>query len=178
MCGKAWGKAKPKGRSSTEDEFRKILIPSNCSYLKTPYLNSEIYNKLHDSATNRDKATQRKQRTYVKATIPFMQVVVNLKEIEKKAKKELSKKIFLKLHDISPLLHHSIKMQKVLFMETQRKGKYNIFVVTPAARQQKIIFLISPQLRKCFKIVIVLATLVTTMKTEEVLPQAYMSYAL
>ena len=124
MCGKAWQKAKPKGRSSAGDEFRNILIPSNCSYLKNPYLNSEIYNKLHDSATNRDKATQRKQRTYVKATIPFMQAVVNLKEIEQKAKKELSKKIFLKLHDISPLLHQSIKMQR--FCSWKHRGKGNI----------------------------------------------------
>ena len=55
VCGKIRGKAKPKGRSSTGDEFKNILIPSNCSYLKTSYLNSEIYNKLHDAATNRDK---------------------------------------------------------------------------------------------------------------------------
>ena len=64
-------------------EFKNILIPSNCSYLKTPYLNSEIYNKLHDAATNRDDGTQWKQRAFVKATIPLMQAVVNLKEIEK-----------------------------------------------------------------------------------------------
>ena len=95
VCGKIWGKAKPKGRSG--DEFKNILIHSNCSYLKTPYLNSEIYNKLHDAATNRDKGGQRKQRAYVKATIPLMQAVVNLKEIEKKAKKELSKETFSKL---------------------------------------------------------------------------------
>ena len=107
VCGKTWEKAKPKGRSSTEDEFKNILISSNCSYLKNPYLNSEIYNKLHDVATNRDKGAQRKQRAYVKATIPLMQVVVKLKEIEKKGK-ELSKESFSKLHDISPLLHQSI----------------------------------------------------------------------
>ena len=38
-----------------------------------------------------------KQRAYVKATIPFMQAVVNLKEIEKKAKKELSKNNLFKI---------------------------------------------------------------------------------
>ena len=73
------------------DEFKNTLIPSKCSYLKTPYLNSEIYNKLHDAATNWDNGAQRKQRAFVKATIPLMQVVVNLKEIEKQTKKELSK---------------------------------------------------------------------------------------
>ena len=36
VCGNIRGKAKPKGRSSTRNEFKNILIPSNCSYLKTP----------------------------------------------------------------------------------------------------------------------------------------------
>ena len=98
VCGKIWGKAKPKGRLG--DELKNILIPSNCSYLKSPYLNSEIYNKLHDVAINRDKGAQRKQRAYVNATIPLMQAVVNLKEIEKKPNKELSKETFSKLRDI------------------------------------------------------------------------------
>ena len=47
-----WGKGKPKGRSGAGDEFKNILIPSNCSYLKTPYLHLEIHSKLHDAATN------------------------------------------------------------------------------------------------------------------------------
>ena len=110
VCGKIWGKAKPTGRSGRGDKFENILIPSNCSYLKTPHLNSEIYNKLHVAATNGNKSAQRKQRAYVKAAIPLMQVVVNLKEIEKKAKKELSKETFSKLRDISPLLHQSIRI--------------------------------------------------------------------
>ena len=55
-----------------------------------------------------------------------MQAVVNLKEIEKKVKKELSKETFSKLRDISPLLHQSIRMQNVLFTETQRKRKYDV----------------------------------------------------
>ena len=114
-------KARPKGGSSTRDKFKNILILSNSSFLKTPYLNSEIYNKLHDAATNRDKDAKPKQRAYIKATIPLMPAVVNLKEIEKKAKKELSKETFSKLHDISLLMHQSIRMQNVLFMETQRK---------------------------------------------------------
>ena len=75
VCGKIWEKAKRKGCSSTGDEFKNILIPSSCSYLKTPYLNSEIYSKLHDATTNRDKGEQRKQRAYVKATVPLMQEV-------------------------------------------------------------------------------------------------------
>ena len=98
----------------------------NCSYLKTPYLNSESYNKLHEAATNIDKDTQSKQRAYVKVTILLMQAVVSLKEIEKKAKKELSKETFSKLRDISPLLHQSIRIQTVLLMDIQRKRKYDV----------------------------------------------------
>ena len=126
FCGKIWGKTKPKGRSSTGDEFKNILIPSNCSCLRSPYLNSEIYNKLHDATTNRDKGTHRKQRAYAKATIALMQAVANLKEIEKKAIEELSKEIYSKLRDISPLLHQSVRMQNVLFTGRQRKRKCDV----------------------------------------------------
>ena len=70
--------------------------------------------------------SQRTQRAFIKATIPLMQVVVNLKEIEKKAKKELPKETFSKLRDIQPLLHQLIRMQSVLFTETQRKRKYDV----------------------------------------------------
>ena len=124
VCGKIWGKSKPKGCS--EDKFENILIPNNCSSLKTPYLNPEIYTKLYDAARNRDKGAQRKQRAYVKVTIPLMQAVVNLKEIEKKAKKKLSKEKFSKLRDISTFLNQSIRLQNVLFMEMQRKRKYDV----------------------------------------------------
>ena len=54
------------------------------------------------------------------------QLIVNLKEIEKKAKKELSKETLSKLRDISQLLHQSIRMQNVLFTDTQRKKKYDV----------------------------------------------------
>ena len=121
------GKAKSKDLSGIRDEFKNILIVHYCSYLKTTYLNSEIYitsSKLHDAAKNKDKGTQWKQRAYIKATVPLMQAIVNLKEIEKKAKKELSKETFSKLCVISPLLHQSIRMQNVLFIETQRNRKY------------------------------------------------------
>ena len=61
VCTKIWGKAKPKDLSGIRDEFKNILIVHDCSYLKTTYLNSEIYitsSKLHDAAKNRDKGTQ------------------------------------------------------------------------------------------------------------------------
>ena len=159
VCGKICGKVKPKGCSSTRDEFKNILIPSNCSHLKTPNLNSEIYDKLHDAATNRDKSTQRKKRAYAKATIPLMQVVVSLKGTEKKAKKELSKDIILKLRDTSPFLHQSIKMQNVLFTETQRKRKNDVcstlgknFRCYSSCPSTEDYLLLGPQLKKCVKI--------------------------
>ena len=49
-----------------------------------------------------------------------MQVLVSLKGTEKKVEKELRKDIFLKLRDISPLLHQSIEMQNVLFEEKEK----------------------------------------------------------
>ena len=55
-----------------------------------------------------------------------MQAVANVKEIEKKQKKELSKEIFSKLRDISPFLHRPIRMQYALFTEKERKGKYDL----------------------------------------------------
>ena len=56
-----------------------------------------------------------------------MQAVVKPKEIEKKAKKELSKETLSKLSDIIPLLYQSIRMQNVLFKETQRKRKDDMY---------------------------------------------------
>ena len=116
------GKDKTK-KSLKHRGFKNTLIPSNCSYLEIPYLNSEIYNKMHDPAINRDKGAQRKQKGVCQGH-NFYQVV-NLKKIDKKAKKELSMEI-LKLRNISPFLHQSIRMQNVLFMETLKKRKYEI----------------------------------------------------
>ena len=78
---------------------------------------------MHDPAINRDKGAQRKQKGICQGHKSYQ--VVNLKKIEKKAKKELSKEI-LKLRNISPFLHQSIRMQNVLFMETLKKRKYEI----------------------------------------------------
>ena len=96
VCEETWEKAKPKGSPGRRGKFKNILISNNSSYSKTQYLNSEIYNKVHDATTNRAKGAQRRQRAYVKATIPLIQAVVNLKEIEKKAKKRVFKENFSK----------------------------------------------------------------------------------
>ena len=55
-----------------------------------------------------------------------MQAVANLKEIEKKANKDMSKETISKLCDISPFLHQSNRVLNVIFTETQRKAKYDV----------------------------------------------------
>ena len=51
-----WGKAKL--GDSQKEELKNMLIPENCPSMKTPLLNPEIYNKVNDSATSRDKITR------------------------------------------------------------------------------------------------------------------------
>ena len=41
-----------------KEEFKAIQIPQNCEYMKTSYLNSEIYSKLYEAAVNKDKCAQ------------------------------------------------------------------------------------------------------------------------
>ena len=126
FCGGLWkdmGKWKPKGCSGTGNEFKNILIPSNCSHLKTSFLNSEICVNLNNAAIYRDKGAQRNQKAYIKDTISLIQAVFNHKEIEKRAKKELQKETFAKSRDISQLIHQSIRIQNGLLMETWRKRK-------------------------------------------------------
>ena len=71
---RTWGKAK--------EELKNMLIPENCSFMKTPLLNPEIYNKINDSATSTDKSAQQKQRLLVISTMPLVKAVVALKGLE------------------------------------------------------------------------------------------------
>ena len=48
--------------------------------METPLLNPEIYNEINNSATSRGKGAQRKQRIFVKSTIPIVKAVVALKK--------------------------------------------------------------------------------------------------
>lgn len=49
--------------------------------MKKPYL------KFNETATTKDKGAQRKQKAYVKVSIPLMQPAVSLKEIQTLTKK-------------------------------------------------------------------------------------------
>ena len=50
--------AKVKLTDSQKKELKNILIPENCPFMKPALLNPEIYNKVNDSATSRDKGAQ------------------------------------------------------------------------------------------------------------------------
>ena len=40
-------------------EFKSILVPKKCTFLKTHYLNPEIYSRISDPAVNKERAAQR-----------------------------------------------------------------------------------------------------------------------
>ena len=62
VCGKIWGQAKYTEKH--KDELKKILVPENILAMKTPRLNQEIYGKLSDNVTDKDKAVGVKCRNY------------------------------------------------------------------------------------------------------------------
>ena len=119
-----WGKTKLE--DSQKEELKNTLIPENCPFMKTPLLNPEIYNKVNDSATSRDKAAQRKQRFLFTSTIPLVTVVVALKGLEHDAQDKIPRDIKRKLQDFSPLLHKSLRLNNTMFTDTQRKRKSDI----------------------------------------------------
>ena len=88
VCHKIWGNSE--NNEKLKAEFKSILVPKNCTFMKTPYLNPETYFRISDPAVNKDKAAQRKQRQTVKATIPMMKAIVSLKEVETEIKKKVS----------------------------------------------------------------------------------------
>ena len=50
--------AKVKLTDSQKKELKNMLIPENCPFMKPALLSPEIYNKVNDSATSRDKGAQ------------------------------------------------------------------------------------------------------------------------
>ena len=72
--------------------------------MKTPYLNPEIYSRISHPAVYNDKAAQRKQRETVKASIPLINAIVSLKEVDTDINKKVSPDTFQKLKSISPQL--------------------------------------------------------------------------
>ena len=124
VCHKIWGNSK--NNDKLKAEFKSILVPKNCTFMKTPYLNPEIYSRISGLAVNKDKAAQRKQRQTVKAIIPLMKAIVSLKEVEKEIKKKVSPDTFQKLKFISLQLHQSFRVLNASFTDIQRKRKGDV----------------------------------------------------
>ena len=124
VCQKVWGKVKPSEKQKAE--FKSILIPKNCTFMKTPWLNPEIYSKISDSAVNKDKGAQRKQRQTTKAAIPLMKALVTLKEVETEVKKKVSPDIFEKIKSVSPQLRQSFRVLNSSFTDILKKRKYDV----------------------------------------------------
>ena len=124
VCHKIWGNSK--NNDNLKTEFKSILIPKNCTFMKTPYLNPEIYSRISDPTVNKDKAGERKQRQTVEATIPLMKAIVSLKEVETEIKKKVSPDTFEKLKPISPQLYQSFRVLNASFTDIQRKHKGDV----------------------------------------------------
>ena len=119
-----WGKAKL--GDSQKEKLKNTLIPENCPFMKTPLLNPEIYNNVNDSTPSRDKGAQRKQRFLVKSTIPLLKAVVAVKGLEHDTQDKIARDIKMKLQDVSPLLHKSLRLNNTIITEIQRKRKSEI----------------------------------------------------
>ena len=81
ICKQIWGKALSNGNN--KEELQKILIPSNCTTMKTPHLHTEIYIKINEGAQNKDHAAQTRQKEAVKTSVPILLATVELKRSEK-----------------------------------------------------------------------------------------------
>ena len=117
-----WGKGKPKGRSGAGDEFKNILIPSNCSYLKTPYLHLKIYSKLYDTATNWDKGAQREKGRMSRPQFLWFKVWSISGRLKRKRKKSCQNYV---------IFHHCCisRLGCKMFCLPKHKGKENMIYV-------------------------------------------------
>ena len=67
VCKQIWGKALSNGKN--KEELKKILIPSNCTTMKTPWLNTKIYITLNEGVQNKVCAAQTRQKEAVKEIV-------------------------------------------------------------------------------------------------------------
>ena len=131
-----WGKADDKEKNK---EFRKILIPRNCEILKTPRLNAEAYIKINNHAQDRDRSAQAKQKDIVRSTVPILQAMEKLKNVERDVKKHIPREhrnapwvekyvqnMINRIHTISPHLHRSLILQNCAFSEYLKKRKGDV----------------------------------------------------
>lgn len=77
---KSWGKAK--SENAQKEPITNVLIPENGEFVSMQLLNHEIYSKINNSATNRNKGTQSTKQLFVKTTMLILKAAVALKKIE------------------------------------------------------------------------------------------------
>ena len=131
-----WGKADDREKNK---DYRKVLTPSNCENLKTPRLNAEIYIKLNSAAQDKDRSAQARQKDMVRSTIPLLQAMEKLKNVEKEIKRQIPKEIrnapwvekytkdlISKIQAIHPQLHKSLILQNCAFSENLKKRKGDV----------------------------------------------------
>ena len=138
VCKQMWGKALSNVKN--KEELQKILIPSNCTVMKTPRLNTEIYIKLNEGTQNKDRSAQAKQKESAKASVPILQAMVEVRKLERMVRKNMKKgkddkEALEVVEKISPLLHTSLKVLNHTFSEGLRKRKSD--VCTSLGRQFK-----------------------------------------
>ena len=89
VCKQIWGKALSSVKN--KEELQKILIPSNCTVMKTTRLNTEIYIKLNEGAQNKGRSAQAKQKESAKASVPILQAMVEVRKLERMVRKNMQK---------------------------------------------------------------------------------------
>ena len=126
VCEKTWGKAKL-SKDKKKKMLEEVKIPENCKILKSPKLNSEIYIRLLENAQSKDRAAQEKQKDIARATIPILEAIGEVAQVEdlliKAGGKE--KSLAKKVNGILPTLQKSIAILNYSFTETTRKRKYD-----------------------------------------------------
>ena len=82
LCNSTWGQVKLKAKNK-EDLFEAVEVPGNCPVMRTLPLNSEIYNRLYESAQRKDGALRDRQKEIVKAAVPLYQALSSLEDSQK-----------------------------------------------------------------------------------------------
>ena len=140
LCGDTWGKA-VLDQDKKKELMKEVEIPKNCTMMKTPKLNTEIYVRLYDSGRDKDKEKMARQTELAKATIPLFKSIGKLEEAQRimtkewKNRKAAGKSIHATkaerevqnvLEGIYPLLMQSMRILNYGFTETTRKRKYDV----------------------------------------------------
>ena len=140
LCGDTWGKA-VLDQDKKKELMKEVEIPKNCTIMKTPKLNTEVYVRLYDSGRDKDKEKMAWQTKLAKATIPLFKSIGKLEEAQRtltnewKSRKAAGKsthatkaerEVYNVLEGIYPLLMQSMRILNYGFTETTRERKYDV----------------------------------------------------